>query len=152
MMHYRRATQSDAFTVIGLLREIIEYHDIAPPPTDALSACVATIIASRDHLFLLAEEDGAVIGMCALLFSMSTWSAAPVCEIQDVIITRAHRGKGAGRGLLKAADQLAVARGCTRVYLLTEYWNLDAHAFYRRVGLTEDTCLDFERDLRARLP
>jgi N-acetylglutamate synthase-like GNAT family acetyltransferase len=152
MTLYRRATKSDLPRVLDLLREIMEYHDIAPPRNEAHTACVATIIASRDHLFLLAEEDGAVIGMCALLFSMSTWSAAPVCEIQDVIVTRTHRGKGEGRGLLKAADELAVARGCTRVYLLAEYWNLDAHAFYRRVGLTEDTCLDFERDLRAQLP
>jgi GNAT superfamily N-acetyltransferase len=152
MMHYRRATQCDLPRVLDLLREVMEYHEIAPPRNEAHTACVAAIIASQDHLFLLAEEDDGVIGMCALLFSMSTWSAAPACEVQDVIVTHAHRGKGVGRGLLKAADELAVARGCTRLYLLAEYWNLDAHAFYRRVGLAEQTCLDFERDLRARLP
>lgn len=152
MILYRLATGSDLSRVLTLLREVMEHHDVAPPAAAALSECVATIIQSRDHQFLLAEEDGRVIGMCALLFSMSTWSAAPVCEIQDFIVTRAHRRKGVGRGLLDSADEIARARGCTRAYLLAEYWNLDAHAFYRRADMAEKTCLDFERDLRTRLP
>jgi hypothetical protein len=42
----------------------------------------------------------------------------------------------------------ARARGCSRLFLLAEPWNLEAHAFYRSLGLSEKTCLYFERDLR----
>jgi GNAT superfamily N-acetyltransferase len=134
--------------VLALMREIMEYHDVVPPQAAALSACVSTIIGAQDHMFLVAEEEGQVIGMCALLFSISTWAAAPVCEIQDLIVTKDHRGAKVGRGLVEAAGEVARARGCTRFFLLAEYWNLQAHAFYRRLGLAEQTCLDFERDLR----
>ncbi len=152
MTIYRRAALSDLDQVLALLREIMEYHDVVPPQPVALAKCVCAILTGQDHTFLVAEQDAQVIGMCALVFSLSTWTAAPVCEIQDLIVTREHRGTGVGRGLVQAAGELALARGCTRFYLLAEYWNLQAHAFYRRLGLAEQTCLDFERDLRSALP
>jgi N-acetylglutamate synthase-like GNAT family acetyltransferase len=152
MTLYRRAVESDLSQVIALLREIMEYHKVVPPDADRLSACVATIIDSDDHVFLVADEHGRLLGMCALLFSMSTWAAAPVCEIQDLIVSMDQRGDDVGRNLIDAAGEIALARGCTRFYLLAEYWNLQAHAFYRSVGLAEKTCLDFERDLHPKLP
>ncbi len=48
---------------------------------------------------------------------------------------------------MSAAEAIARARGCSRLFLLAESWNLDAHAFYRSLGLAEKTCLYFERDL-----
>ena len=88
MIIYRRAVQSDLTQVIALLREIMEYHDVTPPDAAGLSAVRRQHLDSQDHLFLVADDDGRLLGMCALLFSMSTWSAAPVCEIQDLIVSR----------------------------------------------------------------
>ena len=152
MTAYRLAVTTDLEQILALLREIMEYHDFAPPPAADLSACVSTILASQDHVFLVAEEHDQVVGMCALVFTMSTWSAAPVCEIQDLVVTRARRRSKVGRCLVEAAVQMAHERRCARIFLLAEYWNLQAHAFYRKLGLAEQTCLDFERDLRAQLP
>jgi GNAT superfamily N-acetyltransferase len=98
-------------------------------------------------MFLVAEEEGRLVGMCALIFSQSTWTASPACELQDVIVTRSRRLSEIGRGLLTNAEQIARSRGCGRMFLLAESWNLDAHVFYRRYGLSEKTCLYFERVL-----
>ncbi len=152
MVLYRCAVRSDLPQIVALLREIMEHHDVTPPAPAELSACVATILDSEHHTFLVAEEQGRLLGMCALLFSMSTWSAAPACEVQDLVVTRDARDRGVGRALIDTASRVAQERGCTRLFLLAEYWNLAAHAFYRRLGLAEDTNLDFERDLRAWLP
>jgi len=152
MITYRPAVPADLPQITALLREIMEYHDVPPPEAAALDACVTAILGAKEHLFLVADEEGRLVGMCALLFSMSTWSAAPVCEIQDFVVTRSRRRQDVGRGLMQAADAIARGRGCVRLFLLAEYWNLDAHAFYRRLGLSEQTCLDYERDLRTDLP
>ena len=152
MITYRHAVASDAPQVLALLEEIMRHHGVSPPQPEHLSATVATILASPDHELLVAETGGRLVGMCALIFSQSTWSASPVCELQDVVVTREVRRAEVGRGLLENAEALARARGCSRLFLLAEYWNLDAHAFYRSLGLEEKTCLYFERVLRARLP
>ena len=147
MITYRPATESDAGQVYSLLEEIMMSHGVAPPPPARLCETIATILASESHLFLVADDDGRLVGMCALIFSQSTWSASLVCELQDVIVTRSRRLSDVGRGLLKNAEEIARSRGCSRLQLLAEAWNFDAHAFYRRYGLAEKTCLYFERDL-----
>lgn len=137
----------------------MEHHAVAPPDRSRLAATVSRIIAAPDHCFLVAEwqpsETGErtlasrLIGMCALLFSVSTWSATPVCELQDVVVSHAHRRQDVGQGLMAAAEELARERGCSRLFLLAESWNLSAHSFYRSLGLQEKTCLYFEKDLTA---
>ena len=162
MIAYRKATQADAPAVLSLLEEIMVHHGAASPERERLATIVSGIIAASDHCFLVAAASGAgdaaggrgaataagrIVGMCALLFSVSTWSAAPVCELQDVIVTEDYRREDVGQGLLSTALEIARARGCSRLFLLAESWNLGAHSFYRNLGLQEKTCLYFERDL-----
>lgn len=158
MITYRPATPSDAPAVMSLLAEIMRLHGVSPPDRDRLAAVVDAILdaprpgrdghAAPDHSILVAESRGRTIGMCALVFSLSTWSAAPVCEVQDLVVAEAHRRGDVGRGLIEAAQRVARDRGCARLFLLAESWNLDAHAFYRSLGMAEKTCLYFERALR----
>lgn len=148
MIVYRPASASDTPQILSLLEEIMRHHGVGPPETVRLEATVATILDSTDHMLLVADEDGRLVGLCALIFSLSTWSASPVCELQDVLVTSGRRRQAIGRGLVAAAEEMARDRGCTRLFLLAEYWNLDAHSFYRSLGLSEKTCLYFERDLR----
>jgi GNAT superfamily N-acetyltransferase len=148
MIIYRSATASDTPQVLSLLGEIMRHHGVAPPEPARLGEIVSAILTAADHLLLVAEDEGRLVGMCALIFSLSTWSASPVCELQDVLVTQENRRTDVGRGLVGSAEAIARARGCSRLFLLAEAWNLEAHAFYRDIGLSEKTCLYFERDLR----
>lgn len=144
---YREATTDDAPALHALLVEIMQDHDIHAPAPDKLAAVVDAALAAADHTFLVAVEGEQIVGMCALIFSLSTWSAAPVCELQDVVVTAAARRAQVGRGLLQTAERLAKERGCERLFLLAESWNLSARAFYSRLGFSEKTCSYFERNL-----
>jgi GNAT superfamily N-acetyltransferase len=161
MIAYRQATQADAPAVLSLLEEIMAHHGAASPGRERMTTIVSGIIAASEHCFLVAEAigdgpaaggpqaaapTGSIVGMCALVFTVSTWSAALVCELQDVIVTEDYRREDVGRGLVSAAEEIARARGCGRLFLLAESWNLGAHSFYRSLGLQEKTCLYFERD------
>ena len=152
MIEYRLASHADIPQLLPLLTEIMENHGVSPPSTERLEATVDTILSSSDHSLLVAESDDRLIGMCALIFSHSTWSSSLVCELQDVVVTEPYRRERVGRGLIGAAEALARARGCSRLFLLAEAWNLQAHAFYRSLGLAEKTCLYFERSLSAGQP
>jgi GNAT superfamily N-acetyltransferase len=147
MIAYRQAVLSDAPQVLALLVEVMDDHGVTPPEPERLAAIVSSIFAAADHSILVAESHGRLVGMCALVFSHSTWSASPVCELQDVVVTRSHRRGHVGRDLVRTAESIAQARGCSRLFLIAESWNLGAHSFYRSLGLAEKTCLYFERDL-----
>jgi GNAT superfamily N-acetyltransferase len=149
MITFRQAAPTDTARLLPLLGEIMEHHGVVPPAPDRLAATVNAILASPSHSLLVADSQGDLVGMCALIFSYSTWSASLVCELQDVVVTASHRRGRVGRGLVSAAEAAARARGCDRLFLLAEAWNLEAHAFYRGIGLAEKTCLYFERDLPA---
>ena len=147
MVTYRQAITEDSPAVVSLLAEIMQHHGAPAPAGGSLESVVRSALDSPFHEFVVAESDGAVVGMCALIFTYSTWSAALVCELQDVIVREGSRRTRVGRGLILAAEQVARERGCARLSLLAEAWNFGAHAFYRDLGLSEKTCLYFERDL-----
>jgi len=147
MITYRQAVAQDITALISLLEEIMEHHGVSAPGSDRLAAIVTDILSSKNHTLIVAETPHGLVGMCALIFSYSTWTGALACELQDVVVTRGHRRNRIGRGLVEAAEKVARERGCGRLSLLAEAWNLDAHAFYRSLGLMEKTCLYFERDL-----
>ena len=149
MTTFRQAVPADTDRLLPLLVEIMEHHGVVPPGRKRLVSTITTILASSGHSLLVAESDSDLVGMCALIFSQSTWSASPVCELQDVVVAPGRRREHVGRGLIEAAEAVAAARGCSYLFLLAEAWNLDAHTFYRELGFAEKTCLYFERDLRA---
>ncbi len=145
----RPACENDLQPLIGLLEEIMAHHAFPPPPRDALTSVLRRILDSPDHVFLVATSPEGVIGACSLIFTLSTWSAALVCEVQDVVVAVRCRATGVGRALLASAEREARDRNCARLFLSAESENLSGHAFYRSLGLREKAVLHFERDLTA---
>jgi N-acetylglutamate synthase-like GNAT family acetyltransferase len=147
MIEYRKATPEDSLQLVELLSEIMQHHGVIVPQRQTLESVVHAALESPYHSFVVAAEDDAIVGMCGLIFTYSTWSAALVCELQDVIVCETKRRSHIGSGLLQAAENIARDQGCARLFLLAEAWNFGAHSFYRSLVLAEKTCLYFERDL-----
>jgi len=148
MIEYRPAVSSDLPQVTTLLLGMMQEHGVAGPAGPDVQAVLSQALSDEDRLLLVAETDGRIVGTCSLLFSLNTWTASPACELQDIVVESAMRGGDIGSGLVDAASKAAITRGCARLFLLTEAWNLDARSFYRRLGFSDKTCLYFERDLR----
>ncbi|MCX8033220.1 MAG: GNAT family N-acetyltransferase [Thermoleophilia bacterium] len=147
MIVCRQAGQEDLAGIVALLHEIMREHGVNPPREADLARTVSAILDSPNHQILVAEKNSQLVGMCACIFTLSTWSAAPVCELQDLIVSQSERRTQVGSKLIEAAREVARTRGCTRLFLLAEAWNFEAHAFYRRQGFQEKTCLYFELSL-----
>lgn len=81
---------------------------------------------------------GELVGFVHFHFHLSTWSVEGYCYLEDLFVSPAARGKGAGRALIDAVYRAADARGATRVYWHTQATNTDARALYDKVAeLTE---------------
>jgi len=83
---------------------------------------------------LVAESDGALIGLTHYLFHRSTISIEPTCYLQDLFTVEAARGKGVGRALINGVYDQAKLAGAGRVYWQTHETNRAAMQLYDKVA------------------
>lgn len=133
----RPATPQDCGTILRFIRELAEYER----EPDAVEATEQTLAAS---LFgpspaaeaLIAERDGEAIGFALFFHNFSTWKGKRGLYLEDLYITPAARGSGAGKALLVHLAGLALDRDCARFEWAVLDWNAPAIAFYRAMGAT----------------
>ena len=83
---------------------------------------------------LVAERDGALIGLVHYVFHRSTVMLHPTCYLQDLFTAKAARGLGVGRALIEAVYERAGRAGSSRVYWLTHESNAAARALYDKIA------------------
>lgn len=80
------------------------------------------------------QNDGEIIGMVSLLFTISTALGGKVAMLEDMIMSSQFQGKGFGTKLLAHAIAEAKKLTCKRLTLLSDTDNLNAHRFYEQFG------------------
>jgi GNAT superfamily N-acetyltransferase len=97
---------------------------------------------------LVAELDGAVIGVCQLIVFRHLQAGGGLCaEIESVHVHPDRRGCGVGSELVRDAVERARQLGCYRVQLTSNLRRPEAHRFYERLGFTP-THVGFKLSLR----
>ena len=129
------ATLSDIPELCMLLAILFEQEADFRPDAVKQTAGLLRIIGKPDTGRILAlREDGNIVGMVNLMFTVSTACGGRVALLEDMIIDPARRGDGLGGKLLDAAIELARDEGCLRITLLTDRANDAAIRFYQRRG------------------
>ena len=85
---------------------------------------------------LLAEVDGEIVGLAHYLFRPSTWAVNDFCYLEDLFVDPSVRGKGVGRALIKALEEVATMAGAERLYWTTAPDNATARRLYDSVATT----------------
>ncbi|MBT8456721.1 MAG: GNAT family N-acetyltransferase [Rhodobacteraceae bacterium] len=88
----------------------------------------------RDFSCLLAEVDGAPVGLAHYVFHRHGWKIEDTCYLQDLYADPAVRGRGIGRALIEAVYRAADDAGAPSVYWTTQHFNKEARQLYDRVG------------------
>jgi GNAT superfamily N-acetyltransferase len=91
-------------------------------------------IRQLDSVTLVAEIDGAVVGMVDMQYHQRLGDHRPQARVHDIVVTEAARRRGVGEALLTRAEELASKRGCFRMTLVTAGWREGTHRFYERHG------------------
>ncbi|CAB4594678.1 MAG: GNAT family N-acetyltransferase [Actinobacteria bacterium] len=79
---------------------------------------------------LMAEKDGAMVGITHFMFRPSTWAPKDYCYLEDLFVDPTVRGSGAGRALINRVIELAKEHGAGRVYWTTKESNAQARILY----------------------
>ncbi len=91
---------------------------------------------NRGRIFVL-RQNGTILGMINLLFTISTAEGGFVIVLEDVIVQREYRGKGFGDKLLGHAIEYARKKDFARITLLTDRMNADGQRFFKAHGFIE---------------
>lgn len=83
---------------------------------------------------LVARQQGQVIAMVSLLFTISTALGGRAALLEDMVVDPHYRGKGIGSQLLAYAIEHARAQQVLRITLLTDHDNHAAHRLYQQHG------------------
>ena len=134
-MIVRHATPAD---VPAILRLIVALAVFEREP-DAVKATEDTLMRSlfgdEAHVSAhVAELDGEVVGTAVWFLNYSTWTGRPGIYLEDLFVSEAARGTGAGKALFKALAEEAMERGCARIDWAVLDWNTSAMDFYRAIG------------------
>lgn len=107
-------------------------------PSAAYRKAFRAIVADPNHELLVAEEDGAVVGLLQLSFLPHlTYEGGWRAQIEGVRVARDHRSRGIGRIMLEAAVERARERGCHLVQLTTDRRRPEALEFYLGLGFQD---------------
>ncbi|WP_313459383.1 GNAT family N-acetyltransferase [Stenotrophomonas sp.] len=131
----RDAIAGDAALILRFIRELAIYER-------AESSVQTDEAGIRDSLFgagakaraLICEADGQPIGYAVYFYNYSTWLGRNGIYLEDLYVSPASRGSGAGKALLQYIARQAVAEGCGRFEWSVLDWNTPAIDFYEAMG------------------
>lgn len=131
----RNASRDDTALILHFIRELAIYERAE----DQVEATPETLAASlfgpgSPSRALICEQDGQAVGFAVYFFNYSTWQARKGLYLEDLFVSPAARGQGAGKRLLQHLAGIAVAEGCGRFEWSVLDWNQPAIDFYQSIG------------------
>ena len=145
------ATVSDTPALSALLSILFTQEAEFQPDTAAQQRGLNAILSDPAlGEILVARQNGQIVGMVNVLYSISTALGARVALLEDMVVAPAMRGSGLGSQLLAAAIKHAKQRGCLRITLLTDADNYAAQAFYQKQGFEKSSMIPLRCNLQAK--
>jgi len=129
------ATESNIEALCDLLDLLFTQEEDFVADREKQRASLKTIIGDPQiGEILILKDDGNIVGMVSLLYSISTALGGRVAILEDMVLDPNHRGQGAGTLLLTHAVEHAKKVQCKRITLLTDNDNEQAIRFYKKQG------------------
>jgi GNAT superfamily N-acetyltransferase len=138
----RRAAAADAPAITDLCEQL-GY----PATIDDVLIRLDIILSSPIQAALVAQSGGRVIGWVHVV-RVIFLESAPFGEIGGLVVDSRSRNLGAGRALMRAAEDWARGMGLSSIRLRSGSQRHEAHQFYRAIGYLETkTQITFSKNL-----
>ena len=138
-MKIRKAVLKDAKGIANVLVQSYNIKDLKE------GVNVFKNETSKDHHYIVAEENGKIIGIVTWL--MHGLPKHQLCELDRIAVLPEYRGRGVAQELFKALIKDAKSfykknkSKLRKLYLLTHADNIRAHKVYEKLGFKYETTL-----------
>ena len=144
----RLAKKSDYEPLKGLVKELYETLDVKDGMDDELTQHKFEDILDENKIdVLVADVNDVVVGYLTLNFNKALLDLGSTAIIDELIVSKAYRGKGIGKKLIDTAVKKSKYLGCSEIGVGTEFGNSYAREFYKACGF-EEVGVIFEKVLR----
>jgi GNAT superfamily N-acetyltransferase len=131
----RQATVDDAALILHFIRELAIYEKAEDEVLATEQTIKETLFADNSHVeALICQQNDEPLGIAIYFYNYSTWLAKSGLYLEDLYVSQEHRGKGAGKLLLRKMAQIAIAKGCGRFEWSCLDWNKPSRDFYESIG------------------
>ena len=133
----RFASREDVPVIVALIRELAVYERLEHLATATPARLEPLLFGDKPACeCLIAEQDGEPVGFALFFHNFSTFLCQKGLYLEDLFVRPVARGTGLGKLLLQRLAQIALERDCGRFEWSVLDWNVDAQAFYKRMGAT----------------
>lgn len=135
-MIVRKGKKEDLGQAMALIRELAEFEKEPYEVETTVHQMEQDAYGPQPVFeFFVAEEPATrhIVGLALYFYSYSTWKGKCL-YLEDLIVTRTHRGRGIGKKLFDRIMQQAKAVDARRVVWQVLDWNEPAIRFYQSLG------------------
>ena len=133
-LSFRYAGPEDVGLILQFIRELADYEQLLHEVVATEEILTEWIFQKKKAEVIFALEEGKEVGFALFFHNFSTFLGRSGVYLEDLYVRPEYRGKGYGKGLLKALARIAVARGCGRLEWWCLDWNKPSIDFYLSLG------------------
>lgn len=127
-MQFRRARKTDLEKTYSMINEL-EYFSL---DKKKFAKVFLHNIKDKNVHYILATEDGQIVGFISLHIQNLLHHAGKVAEIQELFVDPATRGKGIGEKLINHARKITKRLNCDSFETTSNIKRKRTHKFYER--------------------
>ncbi len=126
----RAASAADYDAWLPLWHGYLKFYRTRPDDAVTTQTWARILDPTRAMHALVADKEGALVGIAHYLFHDHFSMPEQVCYLSDLYVAQNARGTGVGKKLIEAVYGAADAAGAGRTYWVTQEYNAEARALY----------------------
>lgn len=149
-MKIRFATLEDAHAIAGNNVELaMESENMKISFEETLEGVKKLIMDRRKGFYILAEEEGIIVGQMMITYEWSDWRGKQIWWLQSIYVRKGWRKKGVMKKMIEEVTKMAMEEDVALIRLYVHEENENAIKAYERIGMKKMPYMIYEMEIES---